>query len=271
MASMRLIVAGAAGRMGRALVRAVVETEGAELSGAFERPGSPAIGQDAGELAGVGRLGVAISDDPLSLVVSADGALDFTTPDATVALSELAAQGRIVHVIGTTGLEEKHLARLDAAARHAVIVRSGNMSLGVNLLAALVRQAAAALGPDWDLEILEMHHRAKVDAPSGTALLLAEAAAEGRKISLAENSVRSRDGHTGARPGGTIGFATLRGGTVVGDHTVILAGPGERVELSHRAEDRMIFARGAVKAALWGYRRKPGHYSMADVLGFTGQ
>jgi 4-hydroxy-tetrahydrodipicolinate reductase len=186
-----------------------------------------------------------------------------------VALAELSAQARIVHVIGTTGLTEPHLQRLDAVARHAVIVRSGNMSLGVNLLAALVRQAAQALGPDWDIEILEMHHRAKVDAPSGTALLLGEAAAAGRKTALAERSVRVRDGHTGPRPEGAIGFATLRGGTVVGEHSVILAGAGERVELSHRAEDRMIFARGAVKAALWGFRRKPGHYSMADVLGLA--
>lgn len=267
MTAMRLIVAGAAGRMGRALVRAIAEAEGVTLAGAFERAGSDAIGRDAGELAGVGPLGVAVVDDPLPLVAAADGALDFTTPDATVALSALAAQGRIVHVIGTTGLDETHLQRLDAAARHAVIVRSGNMSLGVNLLAALVRQAARALGPDWDIEVLEMHHRAKVDAPSGTALLLGDAAAAGREVELGENAVRSRDGHTGPRPAGAIGFATLRGGTVVGDHTVIFAGAGERLELTHRAEDRMIFARGAVKAAQWGFRRKPGHYSMADVLG----
>ena len=268
---MRLIVAGAAGRMGRALVRAIVENPQAELAGAFERPGSDSIGQDAGELAGVGRLGVAIVDDPLPLVVEAEGVLDFTGPDATVALSELAAQARIVHVIGTTGLEEVHLKRLDAAARHAVVVRSGNMSLGVNLLAGLARQAARALGPGWDVEIVEMHHRAKVDAPSGTALMLGEAVAQGRGIALAENAVRARDGHTGPRPEGAIGFATLRGGTVVGDHTVILAGPGERVELGHRAEDRMIFARGAVTAALWGRSVKPGHYAMADVLGLTGE
>ncbi|MET0314810.1 MAG: 4-hydroxy-tetrahydrodipicolinate reductase [Hansschlegelia sp.] len=269
MSDMRLIVAGAAGRMGRSLVRAIVETEGVSLGGAFERAGSDAIGRDAGELAGVGPLGVAIVDDPLPLVAAAEGALDFTTPDATVALSELAAQARIVHVVGTTGLQEAHLRRLDAAASHAVVVRSGNMSLGVNLLAALVRQATRALGPDWDVEILEMHHRAKVDAPSGTALLLGEAAAEGREIALADHAVRSRDGHTGARTEGAIGFASLRGGTVVGDHSVILAGAGERVELTHRAEDRMIFARGAVKAALWGRGRKPGHYSMADVLGLS--
>lgn len=269
MQPMRLIVAGAAGRMGRALIRAIVETEGAALHGAFERAGSDAIGQDAGELAGVGKLGVAVTDDPLPLVVEAEGALDFTVPDATVALSELTAQARIAHVIGTTGFEPAHLARLDAAARHATLVRSGNMSLGVNLLAGLARQAARALGPDWDVEIVEMHHRAKVDAPSGTALLLGEAVAEGRGVALAENSVRVRDGHTGARQEGTIGFATLRGGSVVGDHTVILAGPGERVELGHRAEDRMIFARGAVKAALWARGRKPGLYGMADVLGLT--
>ena len=269
MPPMRLIVAGAAGRMGRALIRAIHETEGAELSGAFERPGSDALGSDAGELAGVGPLGVTVSDDPLPLVVEAEGILDFTAPDATVALSELAAQARIVHVIGTTGFAPAHLERLDAAARHAVVVRSGNMSLGVNLLAGLARQAARALGPDWDVEIVEMHHRAKIDAPSGTALLLGEAVAQGREIALEDHAVWVRDGHVGARPEGAIGFATLRGGTVVGDHTVILAGPGERVELGHRAEDRMIFARGAVKAALWGRGVKPGHYGMADVLGLS--
>ena len=267
---MRLVVAGAAGRMGRALIRAIAETEGAELSGAFERAGSDAIGKDAGDLAGLGPLGVAVSDDPLPLVAAAEGVLDFTIPDATVSLSELAAQARCVHVIGTTGFSETHLQRLDAAARHAVVIRSGNMSLGVNLLAGLARQAARALGPEWDVEIVEMHHRMKIDAPSGTALLLGEAVAKGREVALAESSVRVRDGHTGARVEGTIGFATLRGGTVVGDHMVILAGPGERVELGHRAEDRMIFARGAVKAALWGKGRKPGHYGMADVLGLDG-
>jgi 4-hydroxy-tetrahydrodipicolinate reductase len=266
---MRIIVAGASGRMGRALTRAVVEQEGAELVGALDRPGSPDLGRDAGELAGVGALGVPLVDDALKLVVAADGVLDFTAPASSVALSALAAQARIVHVIGTTGLQEADIARIEAASRHAVIVRSGNMSLGVNLLAALVRQAARALGPDWDIEILEMHHRAKVDAPSGTALLLGEAAAEGRAVCLTENAVRVRDGFTGPRVEGSIGFATLRGGTVIGEHSVILAGAGERIEIGHRAEDRMIFARGAVKAALWGRGRKPGHYGMADVLGLA--
>jgi 4-hydroxy-tetrahydrodipicolinate reductase len=264
---MRLIVVGAAGRMGRALVRALATEQGCVLAGAIERKGALDVGEDAGVLAGLPPLGVKVTDDPLPLVVAADGILDFSTPDATVAYAELAAQARIAHVIGTTGLEETHLAKLGAAARHAPIVRSGNMSLGVNLLAALVRRATRALGPDWDIEILEMHHRYKVDAPSGTALLLGEAAAAGRAVALDEIAERGRDGITGPRHVGAIGFASLRGGSVVGEHAVILAGEGERLELVHRAEDRAIFARGAVKAALWAFGRKPGLYSMADVLG----
>ncbi|MBL8588966.1 MAG: 4-hydroxy-tetrahydrodipicolinate reductase [Methylobacteriaceae bacterium] len=266
---MRLVVTGAGGRMGRMLTRAIHETPGATVCAALERPGSEAIGQDAGTLAGIGPIGVAISDDPLPAFVEAHGVLDFTTPAATVEFAGLAAQARLVHVIGTTGLTEADLTKIDAAGRHATIVRSGNMSLGVNLLAALVKRAARALGEDYDIEIVEMHHRMKVDAPSGTALLLGEGAAEGRGVKLAERSVRSRDGHTGARPVGDIGFATLRGGSVVGDHAVIFAGPGERLELSHRAEDRSLFAKGAVRAALWGRGRKPGVYSMANVLGLT--
>jgi 4-hydroxy-tetrahydrodipicolinate reductase len=268
MSEMRLVVVGAAGRMGRMLIKAVSETEGCRLVGAIEREGSPVLGQDAGALAGCGPLDVTVVDDPLPVFAQADGVLDFTSPEATVAFAGLAAQARIVHVIGTTGLQDADFAKLEAAARHARIVQSGNMSLGVNLLAGLVRKVAATLGgEDFDIEILEMHHRMKVDAPSGTALLLGEAAAEGRKISLKERSVRSRDGHTGARTPGDIGFATLRGGSVVGEHTVIFAAQGERLELSHRAEDRSIFARGAVKAALWAFDKKPGYYTMADVLG----
>jgi 4-hydroxy-tetrahydrodipicolinate reductase len=267
MANMRLVVVGAAGRMGQMLVRTIAATEGAVLSAALERPGSSALGRDADELAGLGPLGVRITDDPLAALLEADGVIDFSAPAVTVEIAALAAQARIVHVVGTTGLSDDDLARLEAAARHAVIVRSGNMSLGVNLLAGLVEKVARTLGIDWDIEIVEMHHRMKVDAPSGTALLLGEAAAKGREIALAEHSVRSRDGHTGARKAGDIGFATLRGGTVVGDHQVIFAGAGERIELTHRAEDRGIFARGAVQAALWGQGRKPGLYSMADVLG----
>jgi 4-hydroxy-tetrahydrodipicolinate reductase len=265
---MRLVVVGAAGRMGYALIRALLLSPGATLAGAVERAGNPAIGQDAGALVGLPSTGVIVSDDPLKIFADADGVLDFTSPAATVEFAGLAAQARIVHVIGTTGLGADDIKKLDAAARHAVIIRSGNMSLGINLLAALVRKAAAAL-PDFDIEILEMHHRNKVDAPSGTALLLGEAAAEGRKVKLAEKSVRVRDGETGPRATGAIGFATLRGGSVVGEHSVIFAGAGERVELSHRAEDRAIFANGAVRAALWGKGRQPGHYSMADVLGIA--
>jgi len=267
MADMRLVVVGAAGRMGQMLVRTIAATEGAVLSAALERPGSSALGRDAGELAGLGPLGVKITDDPLAALLEADGVIDFSAPAVTVEIAALAAQARIVHVVGTTGLSDGDLAKLEAAARHAVIVRSGNMSLGVNLLAGLVEKVARTLGIDWDIEIVEMHHRMKVDAPSGTALLLGEAAAKGREIALADKSVRSRDGHTGARKAGDIGFATLRGGTVVGDHQVIFAGAGERIELTHRAEDRGIFARGAVQAALWGRGRKPGLYAMADVLG----
>ena len=267
MSEMRLIVVGAAGRMGRMLVRTIHETHGATLCGAVEHEGSIALGQDAGLLAGVGASGIRITDDPLPLFAKADGVLDFTTPAATVGFAALAAQARIVHVVGTTGMEPAHLHALEAAARHAVIVRSGNMSLGVNLLAAVVRRVAAALGEDFDIEIVEMHHRQKVDAPSGTALLLGEAAAAGRGIALDTHSERGRDGITGARKPGAIGFASLRGGTVTGDHSVVFAGPSERIVLTHVAEDRVLFAKGAVKAALWAQGRKPGLYGMDDVLG----
>ncbi len=269
MRDMRLIVAGAAGRMGRVLIDLIAETEGVTLVGALEGSESRALGQDAGTLAGCGPLGVPVSSDPLNCVIAADGIIDFSSPRASVELAALAAQARIAHIIGTTGFSGDDLKAIEAAARHAVIVRSGNMSLGVNLLAGLVEKVARTLGPDYDIEIAEMHHRMKVDAPSGTALLLGAAAARGRGVDLEENSVRSRDGHTGARLPGSIGFAALRGGTVVGDHMVIFAGPGERLELVHRAEDRGIFARGALHAALWAQGRKPGLYSMADVLALT--
>ena len=269
MTEMRLAIAGAAGRMGRMLVRAIQETPEARLVGAIERSGSPHLGADAGMIAGVGPMGVAIVDDALAVVAGADGLIDFTTPESTVELAALAAQARIAHVIGTTGLSASDIAKIAAAGRHAVIVRSGNMSLGVNLLAGLVAKAAAALGPDWDIEIVEMHHKMKVDAPSGTALLLGEAAAAARGVDLETHSARGRDGHTGARRVGDIGFASLRGGAVVGEHAAIFATEGERIELAHKADDRGIFARGAVRAALWAQGKKPGCYSMADVLGLT--
>src|ERR1700694_3875591 len=246
MNAMGLVVVGAAGRMGRTLIRVIAETPGVALAAAVERPGVAEIGRDAGELAGIGPNGVAIGSDAGAAFAEAHGVLDFTAPVATVAFADLAAKAGIVHVIGTTGLSAADEARIKAAALRARIVKSGNMSLGVNLLAVLVRQAARALDADFDIEIVEMHHRHKVDAPSGTALLLGRAAAEGRGMDLAAHSVRSRDGHTGARKRGDIGFATLRGGSVVGEHSVLLASEGEVIELAHRATDRAIFARGAV-------------------------
>ncbi len=267
---MKLVVVGAAGRMGQTLIRIVHATSGVRLHAAIERSNSPFIGRDAGELAGLGPIGVPITDKPLEAFVEAEGVLDFTAPAGTVEFAGLAAQARIVHVIGTTGCTADDEAKIRAAARHSRVVKSGNMSLGVNLLGVLTEKAARALGPaDWDIEIVEMHHKHKVDAPSGTALLLGEAAAKGRGIDLADHSVKVRDGHTGPRPQGTIGFATLRGGSVVGEHSVILAGEGEMVTLSHSATDRSIFARGAVAAALWGRNQKPGFYSMLDVLGLN--
>src|SRR5215207_9488631 len=224
MADMGLVVVGAGGRMGRMLVKTISETEGCTLAGAIEQPGSIALGEDAGLLAGAGRANLAITDDPDSAFAHADGVLDFTAPAASVGFAEIAAKTGIVHVVGTTGLEESHFARLRAAAARARIVQSGNMSLGVNLLAALVRKVAATLGEEFDIEVLEMHHRMKVDAPSGTGLLFGEAAA---------------------------------------------AGPVERIELTHKAEDRGLFARGAIRAALWARDQKPGYYTMADVLGLS--
>ena len=266
MSDVQFVVAGAAGRMGRALVRAISETPGCTLAGALESKRHPDLGQDAGVLAGLKPLGITIEDDPAKLIAGAQAILDFTAPKVSVALAELAAKAGIVDVIGTTGFSADDEAKIRTAAGGAVIFKSGNMSLGVAVLSALVKQAAKAL-PGFDVEILEMHHNRKVDAPSGTALLLGEAAAAGREISLGEHSVRGRDGRTGPRPAGAIGFASLRGGTVVGEHQVIFAGPGERVVLSHTAEDRSIFAHGAIAAALWGQGKKPGLYAIADVLG----
>ncbi len=267
MSDMKLAVMGASGRMGRALIRAIHESKGCIVSGGAEAPGSDAVGQDLGELAGVGPLGVTVTDKPLELFTHIDGIVDFTVPAASISFAELAAQARIVHVMGTTGFSNEDEKKIEAAARHATIVKAGNMSLGINLLTALTKKIAAVLDEDFDIEVLEMHHRHKVDAPSGTALMLGQAAADGRNIDLDARSVRSRDGHTGARNRGDIGFATLRGGSVVGEHTVIFAADGERVEITHKAADRGIFARGAIKGALWAKGKSPGLYSMADVLG----
>jgi len=269
MADMRLIVAGAGGRMGRALVRVISETPGAVLTGALEAPGSELLGKDAGVLAGLPANDVKLSADLWALSANADGILDFTVPAATIANVAIAAERGLVHVVGTTGLSESDMAVIKSVTSRAIVVQSGNMSLGVNLLAALVKRVAQSLDENFDIEILEMHHKAKIDAPSGTAFLLGEAAAAGRDVDLHARSVRGRDGVTGARRPGDIGFASLRGGTAAGDHSVIFAGPYERITLSHHAEDRMIFAHGALKAALWAHGKKPGLYSMADVLGLT--
>jgi 4-hydroxy-tetrahydrodipicolinate reductase len=266
---MRVVIAGAGGRMGRTLIHAVAATKGLTLAGAVDAADSAVIGRDAGELAGLGPNGVTVVRDVAPLLQQADGLIEFTIPAATLAFAELTAAAGIVHVIGTTGHTAEEDAVIAQAAQRAIVVKSGNMSLGVNLLAALVKRVAATLGDDYDIEILEMHHNKKVDAPSGTALLLGGAAAEGRGIDLATHSERGRDGMTGARHRGDIGFASLRGGSVVGDHTVMFAGPAERIELTHRAEDRMIFARGALHAALWARGKKPGLYAMADVLGLA--
>jgi 4-hydroxy-tetrahydrodipicolinate reductase len=269
MAAIRLGVVGAAGRMGRALIREIAATNGARISGGIERPGSEFIGRDVGELAGIGPVGTVISGNAAGLVAVSDAILDFSSPASTVSMAKQAAKSKVIHVVGTTGLEDADFRALKRAAKNTAVIRAANMSVGVNLLIELTREVAARLGPEFDIEIVEMHHRMKVDAPSGTALALGEAAAEGRGVKLAKVSERGRDGITGARKRGAIGFAALRGGNVPGDHTVIFAGDDERIELTHKAGDRQIFARGAVRAALWGIGKPPGYYGMADVLGFT--
>jgi 4-hydroxy-tetrahydrodipicolinate reductase len=262
-----IVITGASGRMGQMLVRSVLASDRARLHACLEREGHPWVGQDIGTAMGGAPVGVIVGCDPLEAFAQARAVIDFTAPAASVAFAGIAAQARIVHVIGTTGFEAAHLAAITAAARHATIVRAGNMSLGVNLLVGLVQKVAAALDEDWDIEVVEAHHRMKVDAPSGTALMLGQAAADGRGVDLGAVSDRGRDGITGARKRGDIGFAAIRGGDVVGEHDVIFAADGERVVLRHLATDRAIFARGALKAALWGLERAPGEYDMADVLG----
>lgn len=262
-----IVITGVSGRMGRMLAQVVAASDAARLVGAVERPGHDWIGQDLGVALGGAASGVIVSDDPVQTFARAQAVIDFTAPAATMEFATLAAQARAVHVIGTTGLEPAHLAHLKACARHAVIVRAGNYSLGVNLLLGLTRKVAAALGTDWDIEVIEAHHHHKVDAPSGTALMLGEAAAEGRGSDLDTLRALSREGITGPRKPGSIGFSAIRGGDIVGEHDVLFAGAGERVILRHVATDRLIFARGAVQAALWGQDKEPGEYDMTDVLG----
>ena len=264
---MKIAIAGAGGRMGRELARIVHATPGCALAGGLEAKGSAYVGMDFGVLFGVNNLGLKITDDAEALLSSVDGVIDFTVPAATLALiRHTAAQGK-VHVIGTTGIDAKGEDEISKAATTARIVKTGNFSLGINLLQGLIRKAAAMLGDDYDAEVLEMHHRHKIDAPSGTALMLGQSVADGRKVDLKSKSVRSRDGHTGARKPGDIGFATLRGGSVVGDHTVMFASDSERIEFTHKAQSREMFAQGAVRATLWAKGKPPGRYDMQDVLG----
>jgi 4-hydroxy-tetrahydrodipicolinate reductase len=239
----RIGIIGRQGRMGQALARAIEEA-GHEEAGGVDR-----------------------GEDTAGLADRSDALVDFSAPSALETNLHAAIGAGVPILVGTTGLEAAHHVQLDAAARAIPVLQTGNTSLGVTLLAHLVEEAAARLGPEWDIEVLEMHHRMKIDAPSGTALLLGEAAARGRGIALAENSERGRDGMTGARAEGAIGFASLRGGTVAGEHSVMVAGEQERLVLTHHAEDRMIFARGAIKAASWLIGQAPGRYTMPQVLG----
>lgn len=262
-----IVVTGASGRMGQMLAKTILASDTAKLVGVLERPGHDWIGQDIGVAMGGAAVGVQVTDDPLEVFAKAQAIIDFTAPAATVAFAGLAAQARAVHVIGTTGLSDDDLKAINAAARHAVIVRAGNMSLGVNLLVQLTKKVAAALDEDFDIEVIEAHHNQKVDAPSGTALMLGEAAAEGRGVSLPDVRDSGRDGITGARKKGDIGFVAIRGGDIVGDHDVLFAAHSEQITLRHRAMDRTVFAKGALKAALWGQDKAPGEYDMVDVLG----
>ncbi len=265
--TLKLAIAGAGGRMGRELAKIVHATDGCVLAGGLEAKGSPHVGADLGSLIGAKDVGVVVSDDPASVIAACDGIIDFTVPAATLALVKLTASHQKIHVIGTTGIDAAGEEAIKIAAQQTRILKSGNYSLGINILQGLVKKAASVLGEEFDIEILEMHHKHKIDAPSGTALMLGKAAADGRKVNLQAKSVRVRDGHTGARKAGDIGFATLRGGAVIGDHTVMFSSDAERIELTHKAQSRDMFARGAVRAALWARDQKPGLYDMQDVLG----
>jgi len=266
---LRIAVTGASGRMGQTLIKLIMQSEACVLSGAIERADSDWVGQDIGAMMGGQPLGMQVQDDAEAVIRASDAIIDFTAPAATVAFSQITAQAQVVHVIGTTGMTNAEIAAIEQAAHQTVLVRAGNMSLGVNLLTQLTRKVAAALDEDFDIEVIEAHHRHKVDAPSGTALMLGEAAAEGRGKQLADLRDSGRDGITGARKRGDIGFTAIRGGDIVGEHDVLFAAEGERITLRHVATDRSVFARGALKAALWGHGKAPGAYDMVDVLGLS--
>lgn len=267
MAGTKMGVVGCGGRMGRMLVAEIAATEGCAVAGGSAAPGSGQVNQDIGELAGIGRIGIAVGEAVDRLIRDSDVVLEFTSPAATAEHAALAATLGTAMVIGTTGLSAEQGDVVRQAARNIPIVWAPNMSLGVNVLLSVVEETARRLGPDWDVEIMEMHHRGKVDAPSGTALALGRAVAAGRGVALDRVEQRARDGITGPRRPGDIGFAALRGGDVAGDHHVIFAGAGERLEFIHRTTTRAIFAKGAVRAARWVVGRPPGLYGLKEVLG----
>ncbi len=267
MDGVRMGVVGGSGRMGREIIRVILDEPGCVLAGVCLRAGDALVGRDAGVLIGSDPLGLTLGDDANALFAASDVVLDFTVPEASARHAALAAETGTALVIGTTGLASEHQRTIEQAARSVAIVQAANTSIGIALLTDLVRQVAATLGPAFDIEIIDIHHRDKRDAPSGTALALGEAAAAARGQRLDEVAVRGRDGETGPRPAGAIGFAALRGGDVVGEHGVIFAGEAERIELWHRAGSRALFARGAVRAARWVVNAPPGLHGMADVLG----
>jgi len=264
-----IVITGASGRMGQMLIGQVSASDRVHLAGAVERAGHAWVGQDIGVAMGGTAVGVIVTDNAAEAMQDAQAVIDFTAPEATLAFAKIAADAGVVHVIGTTGMTDAQIGELDGPAKQTVIVRAGNMSLGVNLLTQLTKRVAAALDEDFDIEVIEAHHNQKVDAPSGTALMLGEAAAEGRGVALADVSDRGRDGITGARKRGDIGFTAIRGGDIVGEHDVMFAAAGERIILRHIASDRAVFARGAIKAAVWGQGKPAGAYDMLDVLGLN--
>jgi len=263
----RIAISGVSGRMGRALVEGCHQGQGMRLGAALDRAGSPAIGSDAGEVSGLGRVGVAVGEDLGALLGQFDVLVDFTRPEASLGYLEICRKAGKKLVIGTTGFDAAGKAAITAAAKDIAIVFAPNMSVGVNLCLKLLDTAARVLGEEVDIEIIEAHHRHKVDAPSGTALRMGEVVAQALGRDLKDCAVYGREGVTGERPRSTIGFATVRGGDIVGDHTVLFAGLGERVEITHKASSRMTFAQGALRAALWLQNHKSGLYDMQDVLG----
>ena len=267
---LRIGVAGAAGRMGRMIVTEIARTQGCMLSGVTVAENDPNRGLDVGEVAGIGRQNIILRHSPVEMFEDSDVVIDFTTPAASLEHCLLAHRYNTALVIGTTGFTDKQREMLGDHARAVPIIGAPNMSLGVNILLALTEQVARLLGEDYDIEIFEMHHRAKVDAPSGTALALGRAAAEGRAVNFDAAMVAGRSGLTGARKSGSIGFSVARGGDIVGDHTVMFCAEGERIELTHKASSRAIYARGAIRAARWLHDRAPGLYTMRDVLGLNG-